>query len=137
MKLDSRFKEYGEKAYTTDPGEALDCLIEIYINACGVSLGDRTIAWYAAYYWICRYKDENPDLPKTLKFKDVMKLRSAEYNLYQEDIDKYGITFLDPEDIVRIGSLMLDDYPDDLSRTALSMGIIFYLSYMIEKMNGN
>lgn len=137
MKLDSRFREYGEKAYTTDPGEALDSLIEIYINACGDSIGERSIASYAAYYWICRYKDENPNLPDTLRFKDVMKLRAAEYNLYQEDIDKYGITFLDLEEILRIGSLMLDDYTDDLSRTALSMGIIFYLSYMLEKLNGN
>lgn len=136
MKIDSRFKEYGEKAYTTDPGMALDCLIEIYINACGVSMGERSIASYAAYYWIFRYKEENPNLPGTLKFKDVMKLRSEEYNQYKEDIDKYGIAFLDPEEILRIGSLMLDDYADELSRIALSMGIIFYLSYMMEKMNG-
>lgn len=136
MKIDSRFKEYSEKASTTDPGEALDCLIEIYINACGVSMGERSIASYAAYYWIFRYKEENPNLPGTLKFKDVMKLRSEEYNQYKEDIDKYGIAFLDPEEILRIGSLMLDDYADELSRIALSMGIIFNLSYMMEKMNG-
>lgn len=132
MKIDPRIKEYVEKAYDTDAGEALDRLIEIYINACGVSLGERTIAAYAAKYWIHKYLDDNPELPEKMDFKGVMRLRSEEYVKNNESIDRYNTAYLEPHEILRISSLMIDDYTDDVARIAISMGVIYYLSYLMD-----
>ncbi len=133
MNIDPRFEIYCNMADTTNAGDALDRLIEIYINACGVSLGERSVAACACYYWIYRYKEEYPNLPESLTIKDVMALRSKRYKQNKESIDKYDIAYLAPKKILRVTPLMLDDYTDEGVRTALCMGILFYVMSLFEK----
>lgn len=133
MKIDPRFKTYLAKADDIDAGEALDILIDIYINACGVSLGERSTAFYASFYWIARFKDTHPEVPKDMNIKGMMELRSEEYRQYKADIDKYDISGPDPEEILRISTLMIEDYEDDLSRTAICCGTLFFLSFLSER----
>lgn len=133
MKIDPRFKEYIKQAGNITPEEALDILIEIYINACGSSLGERTIARYAADFWMWRYQDEHPELPGNMSFRDIMELRSEEYRLYREDINKYTCGCADPQEILRITVEMLDGYEDENTRIALCSGIFWFLSYLAEQ----
>lgn len=132
MNIDPRFKTYFALADDTDAGEALDRLIDIYINACGVSLGERTTAYYASFYWIARFKDSHPDLPGNLDFKGMMELRSEEYRQNKAEIDKYDVCGPDPKEIMRISTLMIDDYIDNLSRIAICCGTLFFLSFLME-----
>lgn len=133
MKIDPRFKEYVKKADDITPEAALDILIEIYINACGSSLGERTVARYAADFWIWRYREEHPKLPEKMNFRDVMELRSEEYRRNKENIDKYTCGCTDPREIIRISVEMLDDYEDENTRIALCSGIFWFLSYLAEQ----
>lgn len=133
MKIDPRFKEYIKKAGDITPEQALDILIEIYINACGISLGERTVARYAADFWIWRYKEEHPELPDRMSFSDVMELRSEEYRQDKEHIDQYTWGGADPLEILRITIGMMDDYVDETIRIALCTGVFWFLSYMAEQ----
>lgn len=133
MKIDPRFKKYAKKARDITPEEALDILIKIYIDACGVSLGERTVARCAADFWIWRYKEEHPELPPKMSFRDIMELRSEEYRLYKEDIDKYTCGDADPREILSITVEMLDDYEDEATRIALCAGIFMFLSYIAQQ----
>ena len=134
MNIDQRFLTYLAKSDDIDAEEAIDRLIDIYINACGVSLGERTIAFYASFYWMSRFKDINPELPEDIDLKGMMELRSEEYRQNKADIDKYGISGADPEEILRISTLMIEDYKDDLARTAICCGTLFFLSFLSEKL---
>lgn len=133
MKIDPRFKIYLNKSDDITPEEALDILIEIYINACGISLGERIVARYAADFWLWKYKTEHPELRENLSFKDVMALRSEEYRKNKEHIDKYTCGGADPREILRITVDMLDDYEDESTRIALSVGVFWVLAYMAEQ----
>lgn len=137
MNIDPRFQTYLAKADDTDAGEALDRLTEIYINACGVSLGERTTAFYASFYWMARFKETHPELPEDMDLKGMMELRSEEYRQNKANIDRYGISGPDPEEILRISTLMIEDYEDDLSRTAICCGTLFFLSFLSEKLLSN
>lgn len=129
MKLDPRFVEYCKKADEVETGVALDRLFEIFIDACGVSIGERTIAVDASFLWMEKYKEENPEIPSNLGFKGIMALRSEEYrNNNKESIDKYDIAMLDPLEIMRICYLMLDDYKDETTKIALCAGVLFYIN---------
>lgn len=132
MKIDAIIESYCRKALDTDAGAALDRLIEIYLNACGISVGERSMAYLASIYWIYRCKEDGQSIPEDAQFRDVMALRSEEYRRRKEEIDKYDIAMLDPKEILRILTMMLDDYKDDLTRTALCMGVLFYLSSLME-----
>lgn len=132
MKLDPRLKEYSKKAENVDPGEAIDRLIEIYISACGSSLGERSAAACAANYWICRLKEDNPEIPRDLNFKGIMALRSKEYRENQVFVDTFYPVVLNPDHMAKIISLMLDDYTDETTRVALSMGAMFFLAFMLK-----
>lgn len=132
MDKDRRFEEYCLRSDEVDAGEALDRLIEIYIDACGISLGERTVAFNAAYYWIWKYRKENPALTFNMDFRTVMELRSEEYRKYKEDIDKYGVSGMDPVELLRICNLMLDDYDDEETLIALCRGILFVLKLVTE-----
>lgn len=55
-----------------------------------------------------------------------MKLRSEDYRNDKERIDSYSYAVLDPIDALNICSDMLDDFTDDLTRTALAAGTLFY-----------
>lgn len=133
MEIDPRFKEYVKKAEEITPEEALDILIEIYIDACGSSLSERTVAKCASDIWIWRYSEEHPELPKNMSFKDIMELRSEEYRMYKKDIDKYTCGGADPRDLLNITIEMLDDYEDENTRIALCTGIFWFLSYLAEQ----
>lgn len=132
MELDSRFVTYCKKADEVEAGEALDRLFEIFIDACGVSIGERTIAVDASFFWMEKYKEEHPELPSNLGFKGLMALRSEAYRNNKESIDKYDIAMLDPMEIMRICYLLLDDYNDETTKIALCAGLLFYINAINE-----
>lgn len=133
MKLDSRISEYCRKADEVKPEDALRRLCELYITACGMSVGERSMAVVASHYWIHRYNELHPDEPELKSLKDAMDVLSEEYRNSKEWIDRYHPAFLDPKEILRIYSLMMDDYEDEQTRITLSMGILFYLSFILSE----
>ena len=51
MEIDNRLIEYANRAEEITPQRALDILIDIYIDNCGISAGERSLADYASEYW--------------------------------------------------------------------------------------
>ena len=107
------------------PAEALDKLIEVYIENCGVSTGMRTVADYAADYWIKAWKRTCPDVPDdVVVLYDVMPLRSAYYRTHREEIDEYDTTIMSKEELGEVCLEMVAETADLRTQIALSAGIV-------------
>ena len=107
------------------PAEALDKLIEVYIENCGVSTGMRTVADYAADYWIKEWKRTCPDVPDDVfVLYDVMPLRSEYYRAHREEIDEYDTTIMSNEELREVCLEMVNETDDLRTQIALSAGIV-------------
>ena len=107
------------------PAEALDKLIEVYIGNCGVSTGMRTVADYAADYWIKEWKRTCPDVSDdVVVLYDVMPLRSAYYRANREEIDEYDTTIMSDEELREVCLEMVNETDDLRTQIALSAGIV-------------
>ena len=67
---------YADRADEVEVTDALDILSQIYIDNCGISLSERTVAENASFFWIKRWRLRNPDLPERMGLHDVMEMRS-------------------------------------------------------------
>lgn len=121
---DETLKSYAQRADEIETTKALDILSDIYMDNCGISLGTRTAAENAIFYWIHRWQQEDPSLPKKMGLYDVMQLRSEKYKEDKEFYDRYDVTILDGDALYRICMEMLNDYPDDITRIALCAGVL-------------
>lgn len=59
MEIDKRLKEYYDKSFNVDAGTSMDAMIRIFIDACGISARERSMAFCASNYWRCRLIDED------------------------------------------------------------------------------
>lgn len=121
---DETLKSYAQRADEIETTKALDILCDIYMDNCGISLGTRTVAENAIFYWIHRWQQENPSLPQSMGLYDVMELRSEKYKEDKEFYDKYDVTILSGEDLYRICMDMVDENPDDTTRIVLCAGVL-------------
>lgn len=122
-------KSYVQRADEIETTTALDILCDIYMANCGVSLGTRTVAENAIHYWIHRWQQENPKLPRHMGLYKVMALRSERYKEDKEFYDKYDVTILDADDLYRICMEMVDESHDDIARIALCAGVLSWLDF--------
>lgn len=107
------------------PAEALDKLIEVYIENCGTSTGMRTVADYAADYWIKEWKRTCSEVSEDVAvLYDVMPLRSEYYRAHREEIDEYDTTIMSKEELREVCLAMVDETDDLRTQIALSVGIV-------------
>ncbi len=123
-----KIKSYASRANEIPAIKALKLLCDIYIENCGISLGNRTVAVNAMCYWINRWSEVKPDIPKNMGLHDVLSLLSEEYKANKEFIDKYDVTILDDDGLARICRSMIEETRDEHTRIALSAGV----QYIIE-----
>lgn len=115
--------ELSHRADEINVEKALDLLIEIFLDNCGMSLSVRTVAENASFYWIERWRENHPELPKDLGMFEAMKLRSERYLKEKERFDKYDITVLQPMDLHKICLEMIDETDDITEPIALAAGV--------------
>lgn len=120
--------ELAQRADEVDTGVAIDLLIEIYLDNCGISLSTRTVAENASFFWLNRWKKETPELPEDMGLYDAMQIRSEQYRKYKEDYDKYDITYLNSDVLQRICLEMIDETHNISEQIALAAGVVYYLS---------
>ncbi len=120
-------KSYASRANEIEPTKALGVLCDIFIENCGISLGTRTVAENAMFYWTNRWREVKLDLPKNIGLHDVLALLSEEYKENKEFIDKYDVTILDDDELYDICCDMVDETPDESTRIALCAGVQYIL----------
>ena len=107
-------------------------LIELFLDNCGISISVRTVAENASFFWIERWRENHPELPKDLGLFEAMKLRSERYLKEKERFDKYDITVLQPMDLHKICLEMIDETDDITEQITLAAGVLPYLERDIE-----
>ena len=123
MKSIERYAKRGEQC---DVMKALTLLTKAYINQCGVSLGCRTVAYFAAEGW--QEKLAWLDLPlselaRKEPFVNLMPHISKDY--VPEEYDKYDIAPLQDEDLLNICTQMIRTKEfDQTTLEVMSWGIL-------------
>ena len=120
---EKEFNKYSWKGHEMDSLHAMLLLTDMYINNCGICLGERTIAYDAATVWLKRYNDEHPEEKRwdeDTPFVDVMPLISADYD--KEELDHYDICYMSGEEEIEYVKNSLSCYDDDTA-AALCWGL--------------
>jgi hypothetical protein len=81
-----------DKGRKMDPIHAMKLLIKLYMDNCGISLGERTLAYDAGSGWLKKYIEDNPEQIEWddhTCFVDVMPAICADYD--KEVYDRYDI----------------------------------------------
>lgn len=126
INVSTEIKNYALRADEIDVGNAMDVLISMYLDNCGVSLTDRTLAENAIYFWISRWRENHPELSKNAGLYDMMELRSEKYRNNKDFYDRYDVACIDAVDSLRYCQEILRDYTDDIIRIALCTGILHW-----------
>lgn len=121
---DGQMCYYAMRANEIAPTKALQILFEIYIDNCGISTGIRTLAENASYFWIEKWKENNPQVRGNMTFFDAMEIISEYYRENKEEIDKYDITYLNEAGLIETCKMYARDYTDsETDRIVLFAGI--------------
>ena len=124
---------YASRADEITNEEAMDILISLYIENCGISISDRTMAENAIHFWKDRWLAEHPELDmKDCGLYDLMQMRSEEYRKYKKNIDEYDITVLNAKELNRYTVQFQAELYDEKERIALCAGILNWLKDRIE-----
>ncbi|MCM1140570.1 MAG: hypothetical protein NC453_18525 [Muribaculum sp.] len=126
VEVSPEIRAYTLRTNKIDDGDAMDALIEIYLDNCGISLTDRTLAENAIHFWIERWKKRHTGLSKHAGLYEIMALRSERYCIGKEFYDRYDVTCIDAEDTLHYCREMMRDYDDDLTRISLCAGILYW-----------
>ena len=117
------YNKFVAKGRKMDPIHAMKLLTRMYMDNCGISLGDRTLAYNAGSGWLERYVEENPEQTEWDKytcFVDVMPAICAEYD--KELYDQYDIAPLSIEE-ERVYATYCAKSIDEDTAAALCWGI--------------
>ena len=83
-----KFNTFVRKGRKMDPIHAMKLMAQLYMDNCGISLGDRTLAYDAGSGWLKKYIDDNPEQTEWNDFtcfSEVMPVIYADY-----DVEEYG-----------------------------------------------
>lgn len=81
-----------DKGRKMDPIHAMKLMTKLYMDNCGISLGERTLAYDAGSGWLKKYIEDNPEQTEwdsRTCFVDVMPAICADYD--KEFYDRYDI----------------------------------------------
>ena len=125
------YHQYVIKGRKMDPIHAMKLLTKLYMDNCGISLGERTMAYDAGSSWLERYIEDNPEQTEWDKhtcFVDVMPAICADYD--KEHYDRYDIGCMTIEEERNYVMYNVRSYDKDTA-TALCWGIEhMYLNMM-------
>ena len=127
MEIDNRLMEYASRAEEITPQRALDMLIDIYIDNCGISSGERTLADYAAEYWREKLSETMPQVAECDYFEDVMELLSEKFRANREEITKYDIVFLSDEGLQEVCKEFIEFSNDEVANTVVCAGVVDFI----------
>ena len=118
-----KFNTFVRKGRKMDPIHAMKLMAQLYMDNCGISLGDRTLAYDAGSGWLKKYIDDNPEQTEWNDFtcfSEVMPTICAEYD--EEEYDHYDIAPMSIEEERKYASSYALTIDED-SAAALCRGI--------------
>ena len=118
-----KFNTFVRKGRKMDPIHAMKLMAQLYMDNCGISLGDRTLAYDAGSGWLKKYIDDNPEQTEWNDFtcfSEVMPTICAEYD--EEEYDHYDIAPMNIEEERKYASSYALTIDED-SAAALCRGI--------------
>lgn len=127
MEIDNRLMEYASRAEEITPQRALSMLIDIYIDNCGISSGERTLADYASGYWCEKLSETMPQVAGCDCFEDVMELLSERFRANREEITKYDIDFFSDEGLNEVCKEFIEFSNDDEANIAVCAGVVDFI----------
>ena len=127
MEIDNRLIEYANRAEEIIPQRALDILIDIYIDNCGISASERSLADYASEYWREKLSETMPQVSECQCFEDVMELLSERFRANREEITKYDIVFLSDEGLQEVCKEFIEFSNDEEANIAVCAGVVDFI----------
>ena len=118
-----KFNAFARKGRKMDPIHAMKLMAQLYMDNCGISLGDRTLAYDAGSGWLKKYIDDNPEQTEWNDFtcfSEVMPTICTEYD--EEEYDHYDIAPMSIEEERKYASSYALTIDED-SAAALCRGI--------------
>lgn len=118
-----KFNTFVRKGRKMDPIHAMKLMAQLYMDNCGISLGDRTLAYDAGSGWLKKYIDDNPEQTEWNDFtcfSEVMPTICAEYD--EEEYGHYDIAPMSIEEERKYASSYALTIDED-SAAALCRGI--------------
>ena len=122
MIVEKLFYDYVHKAEGMDPLRAMKLLTKACMNYMHVSVGYRSMAYYAGGHWLKAFnKTDHPLTAQTrdMSFREVMPLICSDYS--QEEYDEFDVICIDHEHEEQILSQMIE-LLDEETVHALCMG---------------
>lgn len=115
------FTRLAEEGGKLDELYAMRLLTEYYIDNCGISLGERTIAYDCGTIWLDRYNERHPEESRWNKRTPFIKVMPIICEDYQRELyDDYDISYVSPEDQ---RSIVMSNCTDDDTCRALCWAI--------------
>ena len=117
------FNKFAAKGRKMEPIHAMKLMTNLYMDNCGISLGERTLAYDAGSGWLKKYIDDNPEQTEWNDFtcfSEVMAAICVEYN--EEEYDQYDIAPLTIEEERKDASSSVKTLDEDTA-AALCWGI--------------
>lgn len=121
--VDPEIQKYADRKNEVTPEEAMDIIGKMYIDSCGISRSDRTVAENASWFWVKKMKEKYPHLPEDAEMFYIMAQRLEEYRINKERIDEYEITVLDNEWLNRITLANIKETEEVKKKIVLAAGI--------------
>lgn len=127
MEIDCRITEYANRSEEIAPKRALSILIDIYIDNCGISAGERSLADYASEYWREKLSETMPQISECYCFEDVMELLSERFRVNKEEITKYDIDFFSDEGLHEVCKEFIEFSDDEEANIAVCAGVVDFI----------
>ena len=109
-----RFNRKVRKGYKMDPMRAMQLMTRLYMDSCGISLTERTLAYDAGWIWLEEYLKNHPEEKRwnaDTPFMEVMSLISEEFT--EEEYGKYDIGSIRLEDKILFAAEMIEDVDEE------------------------
>ncbi|MBR6979377.1 MAG: hypothetical protein IKH88_06035 [Prevotella sp.] len=109
-----RFNRKVRKGYKMDPMRAMQLMTRLYMDSCGISLTERTLAYDAGWIWFEEYLKNHPEEKRwnaDTPFMEVMALISEEFT--EEEYGKYDIGSIRLEDKILFAAEMIEDVDEE------------------------
>lgn len=125
--IDPVILEYANRSNEVTPEKAMDIIGQMYIDSCGISRSDRTLAENASWFWVNKMKEQNQNLPDDAEMFYIMEQRLEEYRNYKDQIDAYDIGHLDCDALNEVTLANFNETDDDKVKITLAAGVVSWI----------
>lgn len=125
--IDPVILEYANRSNEVTPEEAMDIIGQMYIDSCGISRSDRTLAENASWFWVNKMKEKFHNLPDDAEMFYIMEQRLEEYRNYKDQIDAYDIGHLDCDALNEVTLANFNETNDEKVKITLAAGVVSWI----------